>query len=237
MTARVLADMKFELQTIEKKNKGLGLLGLILLSLLSFGICAAGIFYLAAERNKKLAALNSPEHLAGFFDGNTYVNPLLGWKIELPSGMSLLNQDQMKEWQKLPEMYGFEAKAANQGSLFLALGEAFSVVAIAWIEPLNESQTIIADGLVMDNALEKFKESISRRTLLESNWEVTELIIDGRHFKRMSIRFHTHGDLQKQQDIFTGVINNQLLNISVVYYKPAAGNQIIHSILSSEFGS
>ncbi len=218
------------------KYKGLGPTGLILFTLLAFGLCTAGIFFLTTDRNKKLAAVQNPAQSAGFFENNTYVNPLLGWKIDFPQGMTLLDQNQMQDWHQLPEIYGFDAKTENQVNLFLAMGETFSVVVMAWIEPQPQTETLATINQFIDTEQEKLRQAITRKTLFEINWEVTEVMVDGVPFKRMNIKFMQSGDEQKQQDIFTGLINENLLHISLVYYKPSAGSQIMNAIIASEFG-
>lgn len=228
--------MKPELQKHYLKAKGLGHYGLILFSLVVFGLCAAGIYLLTASRNKKLAAIQKPAYIAGFTSGNTYINPMLGWKINFPQDMTLLDQDQMRAWPQLPEIYGFEAMEKNQINLFLAMGETFSVVALAWIEPLQLVDETASVHQLIANEQERLLQAISRKTLFESNYEISEVLIDSTRFFRMNIKFMHSGDEQKQQDIFTGVVNSYLLNISLVYYKPAAGSQLISAIMASEFG-
>jgi hypothetical protein len=54
-------------------------------------------------------------------------------------------------------------------------------------------------------------------------------------FKRMSLVFVHQGQVQKRQEVFSGMAANYLLHVTVIYYNTFAGENMIAAILDSDF--
>jgi hypothetical protein len=229
-------EMTSELQESKTERKGSGLGGLVLFSIISFVVCFAGIYALSVERRKTKAAENLEESSTGYFDGYTYINKALGWELDFPEGMTLLDHGQLQAWKYLPQIPGFEMGSDADSRLFLALGESFSVVAFARIELLDDLPFWKTREQIIVEAQENLRQSIIENNLLfECNFEVNDFLIDKVPFKSLSVVFIHHGEEQKRQVIFTTLFENLLLNVTVVYHNPFRGEQIISALMNSKF--
>jgi hypothetical protein len=229
-------EMTSELQESKTEPKGSGLKGLVLFSIISFGVCFAGIYALSVERRKTKAAENLEESSSGYFEGHTYINRVLGWQFDFPEGMTLLDHGQLKEWKHLPQIPGFETDSDAYSRLFLALGESFSVVAFARLELLRDLPFGQTREQIIVEEQEKIRQTIiGNNPLFECNFEINDVVIDIVPFKSLSVVFYHKGEAQKRQLIFTTHFDNLLLNITVVYFNPLRGEQVISALMNSKF--
>jgi hypothetical protein len=229
-------EMTSELQESKTERKGSGLKGLVLFSIISFVVCFAGIYALSVERRKTKAAENLEESSTGYFDGYTYINKDLGWELDFPEGMTILDYGQLQAWKYLPQIPGFETDSEAHSRLFLALGESFSVVAFARLELLFDLPFWLTREQIMSEEQEKIRQSIiGNNPAFECNFEVNDVVIDKVPFKSLSVVFIHDGEEQKRQVIFTTLFENLLLNVTVVYHNPFRGEQIIAALRNSSF--
>jgi|GEM_PF-4349405 len=227
--------MSTEQQTYINKRKGSGLQGLVLFSLVSFAVCFAGIFLLTQFWKKKDIKIDKDLVKTGYFDGKTYFNPWLGWKITFPDEMTVLDHNEIQTWRRLPQIPGFEYENSENTTLFLALGEAFSVVSLARLDQIEQQFFLQPHDIILSGIQEEFRQSIINNTPYECFVQTSELSINFVLFKLMEIIFFHNGEEQKRQAIYSSIINEHILHITVVYYNPIAGRKMNKSILESEF--
>lgn len=216
-------------------KKGSGLSGLILFSLIAFAIGSAGIYLLTHFWKKKDLVIDKERIILGYLEGNAYVNPWLGWEINFPPQMSVLGHKEISDWQRLPQIPGFENQMAEQTKLFLALGEAFSVISLARLDRMEQLPYWQSHDRILANAQEKFRQSIINNTHFECFVKVSDTTIDHLPFKLMEVIFVHNEEEQKRQVIYSTIINNYMLHITVVYYSPAGGSLMINAINESVF--
>ena len=224
-----------ELSDNEKEIKGSGSKGLILFALCSLAICFAAVWFLTHNRNRKLALSQEKIFSTGYFEGNAYYNPDLGWRINFPEGMTLLDHQHLEEWKQFPQVPGFAPDSIGDTGLFLALGDAFSVVAFASVESLNSHDVFQTHDQVITQTQLALRNSIARRNPYSCDCEVDDVMIDQVPFKRMSFVFSQQGQIQKRQEVFTGIAGDYLLHVTVIYYNVLTGENMIAAILHSGF--
>ena len=216
-------------------RKGSGLSGLILFSLISFAIGFAGIYFLTQNWKKKDLEIDKERIRLGYLEGKTYVNPWLGWEISFPPQMSVLDHKEISNWQRLPQISGFENENPEFTKLFLALGEAFSVICLARLDAIEQQPYWQSHERIVANAQEKFRQSIINNSNFECFVKVTETTIDHLPFKLMEVIFVQNEEEQKRQANYSAIINDFMLHITVVYYNPAGGSLMIDAINESRF--
>ncbi|MDX9941363.1 MAG: hypothetical protein RBS53_04010 [Bacteroidales bacterium] len=220
---------------IKKTQKGSGFSGLILFAFISFALCFAAVWVLTQNRNHKLARLHDLEFNTGYFVGNTYHNPDLAWRISFPEGMTLLDHQHLQDWKQLPQVPGFAPDSIGDTGLFMALGDAFSVVAFASVEAIEGRAVFQASDHIITQTQLSLRNSIARRNHYPCECEVSDVLISQIPFKRMSLVFVHQGQVQKRQEVFSGVAANYLLHVTVIYYNTFAGENMIAAILDSDF--
>ncbi|MEE4176244.1 MAG: hypothetical protein V2I46_01910 [Bacteroides sp.] len=223
-----------EKRTITKR-KGSGFRRLILFSIISFAVCFAAVYFLTRNRNRKIALKEGQEFNTGYFEGNKYTNPDLGWQINFPEGMTLLDNEHLKDWNQLPQVPGFAPDSIGDTGLFLALGDAFSVVAYASVEALYSRVVFQTNEQIITQTQQRLRQSITARNAYPCDCEVSDVLIDQVPFKRMSLEFIHEDQVQKRQEVFSAVTGNHLLHVTVVYYNVLNGEKLITAIQNSVF--
>ncbi len=224
-----------EIQNNTPEKKGSGFRGLILFAVVSFAVCFAGIYVLSHIRQKKQTAFDKEQTSTGFFEGNTFFHPELGWRLIFPQGMILQDHSEMLDWERMPQISGFENSSDAKTNLFLALGNAFSVVGFACLESVEDIPSYYTREQIVAEAQEKLRQTIDGTTLFQCDSEVNDVLIDQVPFKKMSLVFLYQGEEQKRQVIFSTLIDKNLLHVTVVYYNALSGNQLISAIENSSF--
>lgn len=219
----------------EIKPKGSGLTGLILFAIFAFALCFTAVYLLTMNRNQKLARMEDQAFNTGYFQGNAYHNPDLGWWIHFPEGMTLLDHQHLQDWKQLPQVPGFAPDSIGDTGLFLALGDAFSVVAYASVEPLGSRVVFQNPNQIISQTQLFLRNSIARRNPFPCDCRVTNVMIGQVPFQRMSLLFTHQGQVQKRQEVFSGIAGDYLLHITVIYYNVLAGERMIAAILDSGF--
>lgn len=228
-------EQRPEIERKVKSGKGSGLWRLILFSVISLVVCFTAVYLLTKNHNRKLALQKDQEFNTGYFEGNRYINHDLGWQITFPQGMTFLDHQHLQEWKQFPQVPGFAPDSIGETGLFMALGDAFSVMAFASVEPVDHLTGFQTNDQIITQTQQYLRNSIAARNAYPCEAEVSDVVIDQMAFKRMSLKFLSQGQVQKRQEVFSAVTGNYLLHITLIYYNVPDGEKLIAAILNSAF--
>ena len=221
-------------ENIPKKQRS-AIISLLAFSAVAFAMCFVAIFAITLWHRNYLLTQRIHQTPPGYFINNTYVNEQLGWQISFPENFNTYTSEQIRNWQHLSLMPGFEQAGRRQLQLFLVAGEYFSTLALAQKDILTSREALLDPLLLIERRHEQLKSSIREQSKHSVRFEPFNEVVNGISFRGLAIEYSNGPEPTKWQRVYTTVLDDYMLHYALVFQDMDHGNALGEAFFNSRF--